>query len=97
MYAVIFRAKIATLDTEYSEVAENMRQLATRKYGCIEFTSVIEGDEEIAISYWENEEQIKAWKSDTEHVLAQEKGKSRWYRSYQVQVVKILRAYERHR
>lgn len=96
MYAVIFRAKIAVLDAEYSEVAERMRQLATAKYGCAEFVSVTENGEEIAISYWESENQIKAWKSDPEHISAQEKGKSKWYKSYQVQVVEVLREYAKN-
>jgi heme-degrading monooxygenase HmoA len=63
------------------------------KYGCVEFSAATEGDEEIAISYWESEEQIKSWKNDPEHLEVQEKGKSKWYRSYQVQVVKVLRNY----
>ena len=93
MYAVIFTAKVASLDDEYSQVAERMRQLATEKYGCKGFTSFTEGDEEIAISYWESEEQIKLWKMDPEHVLAQGKGRSKWYRSYHVQVVEVIREY----
>ena len=93
MYAVIFKAKIEQLDPEYMEASERMRQLAIEKYGCVEFDSVTEDDDEIAVSYWESEEQIKAWKNDPEHLHAQEQGKSKWYRSYQVQVVKVLRDY----
>ena len=93
MYAVIFRARIAELDGEYWRVAARMRELATEKYGCKEFVSVTEGDEEIAISYWEDERQIAAWKEDAEHRRAQELGRSTWYRSYHVQVVEIKRAY----
>ena len=84
MYAVIFRAKIAELDEEYSQVAEKMRELALGKYGCMEFASVMESNEEISISYWDNEDQIKAWKGDSEHLMAQELGRSRWYETYRV-------------
>jgi len=89
MYAVIFRAKIAGLDEEYSRVAERMKELALEEYGCIEFISVTQGSEEIAISYWENEDQIRKWKSNSEHTIAQELGRSKWYESYTVQVVKV--------
>ena len=68
MYAVIFRAKTAELDDEYGQIVERMRQLAIESYACAGFTSVTEGGNEIAISYWENEEQIKAWKRDPEHI-----------------------------
>ncbi len=70
-----------------------MRKLATSKYGCKEFTSAIEDKYEIAVSYWDTEEQIQEWKNDPEHLAAQEKGKSKWYKSYQVQIVNIAREY----
>jgi len=93
MYAVIFKATTTKLDNEYRQTAKRMRQLATEKYGCKDFTSVTEGDKEISISYWGSQEQIKAWKSDPEHVLAQQKGRSKWYRSYHVQVAEVIREY----
>jgi heme-degrading monooxygenase HmoA len=93
MYAVIFRAKIAGLDEEYSRVAERMKELALGEYGCTEFVSVTQGSEEIAISYWENEDQIRKWRSNSEHLLAQELGRSKWYASYTVQVVEVIREY----
>ena len=95
MYAVIFRAKVAEIDGEYSRTAERMRLLAIEKYGCAEFISVTEDGEEISISYWNTQEQIKEWKNDAEHIAAQDLGKSRWYRWYKVQLVEIVKEYER--
>lgn len=96
MYAVIFRAEINKLDSHYSEMAAQMRQLAINRYGCKEFTSVTEGNHEIAISYWEDQEQIKQWKQDSEHLVAQELGKSKWYKSYTVQVAEVIREYNKN-
>ena len=96
MYAVIFRAEINELDGAYSEMAARMRELARTKYGCTEFTAAREGDYEIAISYWENLDQIKAWKQDAEHLVAQELGRSKWYTSYQVQIVEIMCEYSKN-
>ncbi len=93
MYAVIFRAEINERDEAYAEMAARMRDLALNKYGCVEFTAVTEGRQEIAISYWDNQEQIKAWKQDAEHRTAQKLGRSKWYKSYRVQVVEIIRDY----
>ena len=89
MYAVIFKAEVKELDESYSEMAERMRKLAINEYGCIEFTSCTEGNSEIAISYWPSKDAIKAWKDAPEHRQAQELGKSKWYQSYQVQVVEV--------
>jgi heme-degrading monooxygenase HmoA len=94
MYAVIFRAKPGIQDDEYGKTVARMRDLAFGKYGCLDFVAVTEGEQEIAISYWENEESIRAWKSDSEHSLAQEVGRSKWYDSYIVQVVEIKREYK---
>ncbi len=96
MYVVIFRAEIAELDTEYTEVASRMRDLAITKYGCKEFTACTEGNTEIAISYWESESQIKEWKENVEHLSAQSLGRSKWYKSYTVQITRIVREYTSH-
>ena len=70
-----------------------MRELAKSKYGCIDFKALTEGNQEIAISYWRSEDDIKAWKQDPEHQLAQKLGREKWYKSYQVQIVKVEREY----
>jgi len=93
MYAVIFKAKTKELDEEYFTMAKHMRELAMNKYGCTEFTAVTEGREEIAISYWDSMEQIAKWKQDSEHLVAQELGKSKWYEDYTVEIVEVLSAY----
>ena len=91
MYAVIFKAKLARSDDAYFQTAERLRELALGTYGCLEFVSMMEGDKEIAISYWENETQILNWKNDPAHIKAQEMGRARWYESYSVEVCKVER------
>ena len=93
MYAVIFRAEINQLDQEYSDTAARLRSLAIEKYGCLDFVAITEGDQEIAISYWETLNQISCWKQDVEHIKAQQLGRSKWYRTYQIQIVEVLREY----
>ena len=92
-YVVIFRAKLRALDAEYSAMAARMRELALTQFKCIEFVSAAEGDQEIALSYWHDEADIKAWKQHADHVLAQQLGRARWYDSYSVQVAHITREY----
>lgn len=94
MYAVIFRATINELDEGYFETAQRMRDLAINQYGCTEFVAVTEGIHEVTISYWENAEQIAKWKQDTDHLAAQQEGRSHWYHSYKVEIVEIVRKYE---
>jgi len=96
MYLVIFSATINKIDDEYTQTANKMRKLAIEKYGCLEFNSVTEGKQEIAISYWPTLKCIKEWKNDPEHLKAQRHGQARWYREYKVQIAKIESEYEKH-
>lgn len=91
MYAVIFKATVAELDDEYSLMAEKLRVLAFKKYGCQDFVSVSEGPEEIAISYWETEQQIRNWKNDPLHRLAQARGRDKWYKSFSIEICEVIR------
>ena len=95
MYAVIFKAKTKKLDGAYFEMAKRMRELAMNKYGCLEFIAVSECANEIALSYWESLEQIKLWKENSEHLVAQELGKEKWYEDYTVEIVEIISQYSK--
>jgi heme-degrading monooxygenase HmoA len=93
MLVVIFRARVRQFDDEYSKVAARMRELAIRQCGCLEFHSLTEGDQEVALSYWPDEASIRAWRNHPEHVRAQQLGRDRWYESYSVQVAEVAREY----
>jgi len=95
MYAVIFKAKTKKLDETYFETAKRMRELALNEYGCLEFTAVTEGVNEIAISYWDSLEQIKLWKQNSEHLRAQKLGQERWYEDYSVEIVEVISKYDK--
>ncbi len=93
MFVVIFRARIRQPDEEYSRTAARLRELALTEFGCVEFQTLTEGQDEVALSYWPSEENIRAWKSHPEHLQAQKMGRERWYESYSVQVASISRQY----
>ena len=95
MYVVIFRAQAKALDAEYSAMAAQMRNLALTQFGCLDFTAATEGDQEIALSYWPDEASIRAWKQHTDHLMAQQLGRERWYASYSVEVAEVKRQYSR--
>ncbi len=96
MFAVIFKAEINALDDEYTTMAALMQDLAIKNYSCTEFISVTQDKQEIAISYWKNLDDIQQWKKDSQHLIAQKLGKTKWYKRYSVQVVEILREYDNH-
>lgn len=94
MFVVIFRATARQLDAEYSATAATLRNLALTQFGCLEFVAVTEGDQEVALSYWPDEASIRAWKQHTDHLMAQQLGRERWYNGYRVEVAEIKRQYQ---
>ena len=93
MYVVIFRAKVRQVDEEYLQMARKLRDLALQEFGCYEFHAVTEGKEEIALSYWPDENAIRRWKKQADHLLAQQRGRDEWYESYSVQIAEVVRSY----
>ncbi|MGY8814062.1 MAG: antibiotic biosynthesis monooxygenase family protein [Gammaproteobacteria bacterium] len=93
MYAVIFKAEVNEFDQQYFDMVETLRALAKDQYGCIDIISATEGLNEITISYWNSLDDIKKWKQDEVHQDAQRLGKEKWYTSYKVQIVEVMREY----
>ena len=93
MLVVIFTAELATIDDQYRETAATLRKKAREEYGCLEFISVTEGNTEITLSYWQDENSLHHWKNDPEHVQAQLLGKEKWYRSFRVEIAELTRQY----
>ena len=95
-YAVIFTSTQNDDIAGYSEMAEKMETLAKQQKG---FLGIESARNEVGItdSYWENLEVIKKWKQQSEHVVAQLKGRQDWYTWYHVRICKVEREYEFNR
>ena len=92
-YAVIFTSlRSEDGDNDYSLMSKKMIELASIQKG---FLGVESAREEIGItvSYWKDLESIKIWKNNTEHQIAQTKGRSTWYKSFKVRISKVERDY----
>ena len=74
-------------------MAEKMEQLAKQQSGFIGMDSA-RNEVGITVSYWESLEAIKNWKQQTDHLEAQNKGKTDWYSWYNVKICKVEREYE---
>lgn len=94
VYAVIFKAVFnegKKSSKEYLAMAKQLRDLAKDHYGCQDFVSSTEGNQELAISYWLSLEDIHSWKNDPLHKIAQSTGAEQWYASYTVEIVEVLK------
>lgn len=91
-YAVIFTSVKNKNDKEYNQMAIKMEELAKQQSG---FLGVESAQEEVGItvSYWQSLEAIQQWKSNIDHIEAQQKGISIWYKNYKVRIAKVERDY----
>jgi heme-degrading monooxygenase HmoA len=91
-YAVIFTSLRTEGDFGYTAMAERMFKLASEQPGYLGVESARDGLG-ITVSYWKDEQSVRAWKAVAEHLAAQEMGRRRWYSAYELRIAKVERAY----
>jgi len=93
-YAVIFTGQRSDIEDGYADTAERMLALAAEQPGYLGVESA-RGPDGLGIttSYWESLEAIAAWKQNSEHLLAQQRGREEWYSAYQTRIARVERDY----
>lgn len=91
-YAVIFTSYRTDVDNGYGEMADRMVELGSQMKGFLGIESV-RNEIGITVSYWETLEDIRNWKQNTEHQIAQQTGRKEWYKAYKTRICKVERDY----
>ena len=91
-YAVIFTSERTIIEDGYAEMAVLMEELAKKQEGFLGVESA-RSEIGITVSYWKDLESIKKWKQNMEHLVAQQKGRSDWYKSYTTRICLVEREY----
>jgi heme-degrading monooxygenase HmoA len=95
-YAVIFTSLRTKEDkggeNGYGKMAEAMEKLAAKQPGFLGIESARDGLG-ITVSYWESLESIAAWKQNSQHLVAQERGRDTWYEEFKVRICRVERDY----
>lgn len=83
------------LDVEdFQRTSARMRELVTTIPGFISYNSYQGQDQEtVAIVRFDSEEALDAWRSQPEHLQAQEKGRRSYFKEYWIQVCSTVREY----
>ncbi len=94
-YVVIFTVTHTDDIKGYLEKAEEMAALASTMSGFIGVeAAAMESGGEVSVTYWRDEESIRHWKANADHLVAQKLGRERWFESYAIRVAKVERAYD---
>lgn len=91
-FAVIFTSVRTENDNGYEAMASRMVELGTGMPGFLGIESA-RNEMGITVSYWDSLENIRHWKQQAEHIVAQQKGRSDWYKSYKTRICKVERDY----
>ena len=92
-YAVIFTSELNPSTTGYQEMAVKMETLAKQQDGYLGIETA-RNHIGITVSYWRDEASIKNWKAQLEHRVAQDLGRTQWYKWFRVRVCRVEREYE---
>ncbi len=92
-YAVIFSSVRTPVEAGYISMAEKMEELANQQPGFLGMESARNAIG-ITVSYWESLDAIKNWKQHSDHLIAQQYGREKWYSHYKTRICKVERDYE---
>ncbi|WP_431859094.1 antibiotic biosynthesis monooxygenase family protein [Azospirillum sp.] len=97
MIAVIFEVWPAEDGrAEYLDIAAQLRPELERIDGFISverFQSLTDPAKVLSLSFWRDEDAVKAWRSKAEHRVAQGRGRGALFRDYRLRVAAVLRDY----
>jgi heme-degrading monooxygenase HmoA len=97
MIAVIFEVwPAAGRRDDYLAVAAALRDDLTRIDGFISverFESLTEPGKLLSLSFWRDEQAVKAWRTQTRHREGQVKGRGGIFAEYRLRVASVLRDY----
>jgi heme-degrading monooxygenase HmoA len=95
MIAVIFEVEPADREA-YLGIAAELRPLLDGIDGFISverFQSLSEPRRVLSLSFWRNEQAVKAWRNTEEHRLAQKAGRGGIFSGYRLRIAHVVRDY----
>ena len=81
---------------EYLDIAAGLKPSLAKIDGFISverFESITDPGKLLSISFWRDEESVRAWRKLAEHRVAQAKGRGHVFRDYRLRVAGVIRDY----
>jgi heme-degrading monooxygenase HmoA len=93
MIVVVFRTRLQPgLGDEYVALVDRMTELAQSMPGYISHKGYVADDgERLTVVEFENEEGLRAWRTNPEHLAAQKLARQKYYSEYHLQVCTLTR------
>jgi heme-degrading monooxygenase HmoA len=91
-YAVIFTSTRTEDNSGYDAMSDAMVSLAALQPGFLGIESARDSIG-ITVSYWDSLEAIAAWKQNSAHLVAQQRGRDLWYQAFKTRICLVERDY----
>ena len=93
MMVTVFRSRVKPgVRDEYVALVDRMEKIARTMPGYISHKGFFADDgERVTIVEFENEERLRAWRTNPEHLAAQKLARQKYYTEYHVQVCTLAR------
>jgi heme-degrading monooxygenase HmoA len=93
MIVVVFRSRLRPgLGDEYVALVNRMTELAQSMPGYISHKGYVADDgERVTVVEFENEEGLRVWRTNPEHLAAQKLARQKYYTEYHLQVCTLTR------
>ena len=91
-YAVIFTSTRSGDNSGYDAMSDAMVSLAAQQPGFLGMESA-HGSLGITVSYWDSLDAIAAWKQNSAHLVAQQRGREVWYQEFKTRICRVERDY----
>ena len=97
MYAVIFEVKVKPEGKDqYLAIAAKLKEQLVQMDGFISierFSSLVEEEKILSLSFWESKEAIAKWKANMDHMQAQQKGRMELFEDYRIRLAEVFKDY----
>jgi len=96
MVVTVFRSRLKSQALEeYGQWSSRIGDIAKTMPGYISHKGFTAPDgERVTIVEFENEEHVRAWAANSDHVLAKKKGRASFYSEYRIQICNVLKQSE---
>jgi heme-degrading monooxygenase HmoA len=93
MIVVVFRSRLKPgLGEEYGALVNRMTELAQSMPGYVSHKGYVADDgERVTVVEFENEEGLRVWRTNPEHLAAQKLARQKYYTEYHLQVCTLTR------
>jgi heme-degrading monooxygenase HmoA len=86
----VFRSRLREPHEGYDQTADEMEAAARNMPGFVDFKTFRADDgERVSIVVFESPEAHNAWRDDSQHRAAQQRGREEWYAEYHIQVCSL--------